>query len=355
MLISKVGSTHPTIHLSNMHTRHFTSHPRVSFPTATGTTKSISTRSGDLTVTICGDTTLNPCIAYPEVGFNGSTCFLPLILAAGSQSLLLKHHYFIFIEPAASPTQPPTITDYALQLQDIVSHFKLKEVLGMGMGIGGYIMTKFAADNPRILSGLILISPCCQAVGWSWEWLTGLRAVKALEYSSSSSSSSSSLPAKQEDAGNIDNSSIIYSNTSEWSVYAKSHFASRLFGNRTIQTDMGKSDIVDAFERDCQHVSPTGTAAYLKACIYREDILEDARRVKCRILLLYGRESLYCKDCEELATVVNKGRFAVMEVAGVGTAICQEAPTEVLGMIQSYLTALQLEGYGLGAGLIVGE
>jgi len=219
----------------------------------------------------------------------------------------------------------------------------------MGMGIGGYIMTKFAADNPRIISGIILISPCCQTVGWSWEWLSGLRAVKALEYSSSSSS-----PAKKEDAGNIDSSNVDSSN-SEWSVYAKSHFASRLFGNRTIQTDMGKSDIVDAFERDCHDLSPAGTAAYLKACIYREDILADARRVKCRILLLYGRESLYFKDCEELATVVNKGRFAVMEVAGVGTAICQEAPTEVLGMIQSYLTALQLEGYGLGPGLIVGE
>lgn len=223
----------------------------------------------------------------------------------------------------------------------------------MGMGIGGYIMTKFAADNPRAVSGLILISPCCQTVGWSWEWLMGLRAVKALEYSSPP-------PAKKEDISSIESSSSSKTDSmsisnSDWSVYAKSHFASRLFGNRTIQTDMGKSDIVDAFERDCQHISPAGTAVYLKACINREDIVADARRVKCRILLLYGRESLYYRDCEELATVVNKGRFAVMELAGVGTAICQEAPTEVLGMIQSYLIALQLEGYGLGPGLVVGE
>lgn len=33
----------------------------------------------------------------------------------------------------------------------------------------------------------------------------------------------------------------------------------------------------------------------------------------------------------------------------------EERPQELVGMIESFLVALQLEGYGLGPGLVVGE
>jgi hypothetical protein len=38
-----------------------------------------------------------------------------------------------------------------------------------------------------------------------------------------------------------------------------------------------------------------------------------------------------------------------------GSFANEEKPQEIVGIVQSFLTALQLEGYGLGGDLVVGE
>jgi hypothetical protein len=68
----------------------------LAFGTA-GSTETVATEWGLLNVTICGDRTLSPCIAYHEVGLSPRTCFQSLVVAAGPQSLLRKHFYFLFI------------------------------------------------------------------------------------------------------------------------------------------------------------------------------------------------------------------------------------------------------------------
>ena len=75
---------------------------------------------------------------------------------------------------------------------------------------------------------------------------------------------------------------------------------------------------LQAFRRECEQLPPLAAAHYLRAALARPDIKPLLPRLRCRLLLVYGGEALHQADCVELATLVNKGRFAVMEVPLVG-------------------------------------
>ena len=42
----------------------------------------------------------------------------------------------------------PTIDELAAQLQFVLSHFRLKSVIGFGVGAGANILARFALNNP---------------------------------------------------------------------------------------------------------------------------------------------------------------------------------------------------------------
>lgn len=45
---------------------------------------------------------------------------------------------------------PLTLEKLAQALADVAAHYKLREVLGVGAGVGGYVLTQLAADNPSV-------------------------------------------------------------------------------------------------------------------------------------------------------------------------------------------------------------
>ena len=90
--------------------------------------------------------------------------------------------------------------------------------------------------------------------------------------------------------------------------------------------------------------------------LYRPSLLSFVKKLtKCRVLLIYGAEGLYENDCMELSNSIDKTRFALLEVQHAGVLVNEERPTEMLSPLQLFLTALQLEGIGLGATLEVGQ
>jgi pimeloyl-ACP methyl ester carboxylesterase len=173
------------------------------------------------------------------------------------------------------------------------------------------------------MCGLIVISPSCQRSSW-WEWAWGNTTSAQLYYRG-------------------------------WTGDALDHFAQRLFGEHTRLAFAGESEAIKAFRREAQTLDPLAVRRYLKAVISRPDISGLIPQIACRLLLIYGGESLYRSDCIELATKVNKSRFAVMEVQGAGTLANEERASELPSPIELFLTALQLEGYALSGAFMVGE
>ena len=139
-----------------------------------------------------------------------------------------------------------------------------------------------------------------------------------------------------------------------WSTSAREHFAKRLFSPATLQLLGGDSELLRAFHRDVQTVNPQAAAAYLYAVLTRPSLVPLIKKLQCRVLLVYGAEGIYEGDCMDLSSAVDKSKFALMEIVHAGVLVNEEQPTELLSPFQLFLTALQLEGVGLGETLEVG-
>lgn len=63
-----------------------------------GKQEDVITPYGTLKVTVYGDRSKTPCIAYHDVGLNHRTCFQSLLVASGPQSLIMKNFYMIFVD-----------------------------------------------------------------------------------------------------------------------------------------------------------------------------------------------------------------------------------------------------------------
>jgi hypothetical protein len=63
-----------------------------------GEVEIVNTSIGPISVSILGDRSKSPCIAYHEVGLNHRTCFHSLVVTSGPRSLLLKNFYVIFVD-----------------------------------------------------------------------------------------------------------------------------------------------------------------------------------------------------------------------------------------------------------------
>lgn len=289
----------------------------------------VSTSYGEIQVTFLGDRKNSPCIAYPDAGLNGRTSFQSLLVASGSKSLLVHHFCIILVDlPGCESStshvpdtlRPLTLEKLSAQLGEVIQTLKLKECLGLGVGTGGYVLSQCALQMPKVFAGLILISPACKRAGW-WEWASGKIAISQMRLLG-------------------------------WTASARNHFASRAFSSATLQILGGDSDLVKGFRRDVEHVPPTAAAEYLGAALYRKSIVDNIEGLKCRVLLLYGTDSPYCSDSLDFASKIDKSRFALVEFMHAGTLLTQERPAELLSPIQLFLTSLQMEGIGLGAGLI---
>ncbi|XP_048839197.1 protein NDRG3-like isoform X2 [Brienomyrus brachyistius] len=146
----------------------------------------IETPYGVLHVTMRGTAKGNrPIIlTYHDIGLNHKSCFNTLFNFEDMQEI--THHFAVVhvdapgqqegAPPFPAGYQYPTMDELAEMLPSVLTHLKVNSVIGIGVGAGAHILSRFALNEPSLVEALVLINvdPCAKGwMDWAASKLTG--------------------------------------------------------------------------------------------------------------------------------------------------------------------------------------
>ncbi|XP_061616088.1 protein NDRG1a isoform X2 [Phyllopteryx taeniolatus] len=123
-------------------------------------------------------------LTFHDIGLNHKTCWDSLFTHEDMAEIL--NHFAVCHVDALGQHEAantfstgyeyPTMDELSETLPLVLKHFGLKSVIGLGMGAGAYMLTKFALDYPKMVEGLVLINinPCAEGwMDWAAHKITG--------------------------------------------------------------------------------------------------------------------------------------------------------------------------------------
>lgn len=113
-------------------------------------------------------------LTFHDIGLNHKTCWDSLFNHE-DMSEIMQHFAVVHVDAPgqhegantfSTGYEYPSMDQLSETLPLVLKHFGLKSVIGMGIGAGAYILTRFALDYPNMMEGLLLINinPCAE--GW---------------------------------------------------------------------------------------------------------------------------------------------------------------------------------------------
>jgi len=281
-------------------------------------------------------------VTVHDVGVNHVGTFQSLLQVAGPSDLVTSELCFYHIdlpghssgagEPAGAVRDGQfSVDDIAGVVGAVVSHFNLREPLGMGVGLGALALALHgaraeAAGRGR-LCGLVLISPAVRRAGM-WEGWYGRAACASLRVKGHNHVSTS-------------------------------YVLQRLFANGVQSAFRMENDLERTHRGDVTALDADVLRRYLDAGLSRDGSLLSAELLRglteARVLLVVGEGSTFEGEGMELSEAVNayrvrhgmkpRGSMTVVRVAAAGTLVPVQRPDAVIPPLRGFLQHLQQLGY----------
>ncbi|KAG7262772.1 hypothetical protein CRUP_021616 [Coryphaenoides rupestris] len=123
-------------------------------------------------------------LTFHDIGLNHKTCWNPVFSHEDMQEIMLHFAVCHVDAPGqhegantfSTGYEYPSMDQLSETLPAVLKHFGLKSVIGMGIGAGAYVLTRFALDYPTMVEGLVLINinPCAEGwMDWAAHKITG--------------------------------------------------------------------------------------------------------------------------------------------------------------------------------------
>uniref|UniRef100_A0A8C2IAW2 NDRG family member 2 n=1 Tax=Cyprinus carpio TaxID=7962 RepID=A0A8C2IAW2_CYPCA len=136
----------------------------------------VETSHGVLHVTVhgAGNVRRPAILTFHDVGMDSKSCFSTLFKFEEMQEIV-KNFTVVHVDApgqedgaAIYPAgyQYATMDQISDMLPAVLQYFNFRTIIGVGVGAGAYILSKFTLTNPEAVEGLVLINVDTNARGW---------------------------------------------------------------------------------------------------------------------------------------------------------------------------------------------
>lgn len=290
-----------------------------------GTAITIATRYGPIKVTVQGDTSKPAMVTYHDVGLEHRSCFHSFFSFPSAEklaTLLCVIHIDapgqeLDAEPLPEGYVFPSLDQLAEQVENVVAHFKLRRFVGMGAGVGGNILMRYALRHPEKLYGLVLCGTVPGKPGWiEWGYLHA--AIMQLHYSG-----------------------VV-------SPFVQDTLLSYYYSPDTIANAV---DLIEAHRlRWARRTNARNLSLFLGSVVSRSDLRPKikANGVVPQVLIAAGHHSPQVDEIEEFNGSLNPLTTSYVKVWGTANHVQEEQPAS---MVKSVM--LFLQGLGLPTGTVI--
>lgn len=312
------------IELTSVDTRNFVSTLVETEPRLKEESQYVSTRYGNVFVTMQGNRDKMAFLTLPDIGLTSQNQFHGFFNFVDNEPLMesfCAYHLNPIGAEEGSHTLPanysyPTLDQLAETVLDVFNHFKLKSVILFGIGMGANILSRFALLHPELVNGMIVINLSSTKSGWvEWGYQKWNRW---------------------------------YLSSGQYTEFTNNYLLWHHFGYQTWEKN---HDLIETYSRLFSKLNPVNLGHIINAYINRTDLgiqrndFEEAPNIrkfnfKCQVLNVMGDHSPHDDDVIETNGRLDPTKSSFVKFADCGGMVLEEQPAKLAESLRHFLQGL---------------